>query len=68
VSADFTSINLIMSSLSPKSPVVGYEHAIAGIGAGASATLATYPLDLLRTRFQGTLGEGGRGESRMCTS
>jgi len=41
-----------MSSLSPKSPVVGYEHAIAGIGAGASATLATYPLDLLRTRFQ----------------
>lgn len=42
-----------MSSLSPKSAVVGYEHAIAGFAAGATATLLTYPLDLLRTRFQG---------------
>lgn len=42
-----------MSSLSPKSAVSGYEHAIAGFGAGATATLLTYPLDLLRTRFQG---------------
>jgi hypothetical protein len=42
-----------MSSLSPKSKVAGYEHAIAGFGAGATATLLTYPLDLLRTRFQG---------------
>lgn len=41
-----------MSSLSPKSAVVGYEHAIAGFAAGATATLLTYPLDLLRTRFQ----------------
>jgi solute carrier family 25 folate transporter 32 len=41
-----------MSSLSPKSAVAGYEHAIAGFGAGATATLLTYPLDLLRTRFQ----------------
>jgi len=41
-----------MSSLSPKSSLAGYEHAIAGLGAGAMATLLTYPLDLLRTRFQ----------------
>jgi hypothetical protein len=30
-----------------------YYHAVAGLGAGTSATLLTYPLDLIRTRFQG---------------
>jgi hypothetical protein len=30
-----------------------FEHAVAGLGAGATATLLLHPLDLIKVRFQG---------------
>jgi len=30
-------------------------HAIAGVGAGIIASVSTYPLDMLKTRYQGSV-------------
>ena len=32
---------------------VKYEHLVAGVSGGVSATLALHPLDLVKVRFQG---------------
>ena len=50
----------------PLSDTIVFDHALAGIGAGAIATLILHPLDLIKVRFQGTLqrnnGHGGGGK------
>jgi hypothetical protein len=35
------------------SETIAFDHALAGIGAGAIATLILHPLDLIKIRFQG---------------
>ncbi|EHY59634.1 mitochondrial thiamine pyrophosphate transporter [Exophiala dermatitidis] len=40
-----------LQSLLPRRPPPSVESFISGAGAGAAATTATYPFDLLRTRF-----------------
>ncbi|KAL6063030.1 Solute carrier family 25 member 32, variant 2 [Balamuthia mandrillaris] len=41
-----------MSSMDAKNKLSPYAHAVAGLGAGMIATITTYPLDLIKTRFQ----------------
>lgn len=37
------------------------DHAVAGLGAGFITTLCLHPLDLVKTRFQGVLGDASMG-------
>lgn len=53
--ADVDTSKLLVKTMDKKNKLELKYHLIAGIGAGLVASISTYPLDMLKTRYQGII-------------